>query len=448
MKKYLIITTLLISTALSAQEKKWTLADCINYAIANNIGLQRQRLQTDLAQVNYFKSKMDVLPSLNAGSDGRIGFGRSVDPVTNLITFKQNISHSYYITSGITLFNGFTTMNTISANKFLLKSGIEAEKVARNTLIIDIMGQYYQVLYTHGLMEASKMQADLSEDQLFRIKKLVETGKEAESKEYEMESRVSSDRLDYTIAQNTADQALTTLRQILQLNPGTDFDIAVPDLEKVVITDEIFDADSIYNIASETLPRLKAIEYELRANGKQLAAAKGLIAPRLTLGGQIFTGFYKVIGESNPDIQQISYSTQLKNNNSQAILMSLDIPIFNNFNTGRNIKQARIKRDDAALRLELEKNRLYTDIENACLDFNRGRDEFAAATSNYQYNIKSFNAVEKRFESGLVDVTDYSASKTTLFRAETEALRTRLLLMIRKLTIQFYSTGEYEGLDL
>lgn len=448
MKKYLIITTLLISTALSAQEKKWTLADCINYAIANNIGLQRQRLQTDLAQVNYFKSKMDVLPSLNAGSDGRIGFGRSVDPVTNLITFKQNISHSYYITSGITLFNGFTTMNTISANKFLLKSGIEAEKVARNTLIIDIMGQYYQVLYTRGLMEASKMQADLSEDQLFRIKKLVETGKEAESKEYEMESRVSSDRLDYTIAQNTADQALTTLRQILQLNPGTDFDIAVPDLEKVVITDEIFDADSIYNIASETLPRLKAIEYELRANGKQLAAAKGLIAPRLTLGGQIFTGFYKVIGESNPDIQQISYSTQLKNNNSQAILMSLDIPIFNNFNTGRNIKQARIKRDDAALRLELEKNRLYTDIENACLDFNRGRDEFAAATSNYQYNIKSFNAVEKRFESGLVDVTDYSASKTTLFRAETEALRTRLLLMIRKLTIQFYSTGEYEGLDL
>jgi outer membrane protein len=450
MKRYFLIITLLTTTIIvtSAQEKKWTLADCINYAIANNIGLQRQRLQTDLAQVNYSKTKMDVLPTLNAGSDGRIGFGRSVDPVTNLITFKQNISHSYYITSGITLFNGFTIMNTISANKFLLKSGIEAEKVARNTLIIDIMGQYYQVLYTRGLMEASKMQVDLSEDQLFRIKKLVETGKEPESKQYEMESRASSDRLDYTIAQNTADQALTTLRQILQLDPGTDFDIAVPDLANTLITDETFNADSIYSIASETLPRLKAIEFELKASRKQLAASKGLIAPRLTLGGQIFTGFYKVIGESNPDIQQVSYSTQLKNNNSQAILMSLDIPIFNNFNTGRNIKQARIRRDDAALRLELEKNRLYTDIENACLDFNRGRDEFAAATSNYQYNIKSFNAVEKRFESGLVDVTDYSAAKTTLFRAETEALRTRLLLMIRKLTIQFYSTGEYENLNL
>ena len=61
-----------------------------------------------------------------------------------------------------------------------------------------------------------------------------------------------------------------------------------------------------------------------------------------------------------------------------------------------------------------------------------------------KFNKKSFNAVEKKFESGLVDVTDYSAAKTTLFNAETEALRTKLQLLIRKLTIQFYSTGEYE----
>ena len=204
-----------------------------------------------------------------------IRFGRSIDPITNLITFQQNLRNSYSLTSNIRLFNGFATLNTIAANKFMLKAGLETEKITRNTLIIDIMGQYYQVLYAKGLENASKMQLDLSEKQLFRITKMVETGKEALSKQYEIESQVSADKLAYTVAQNTASQALTTLKQMLQLEPGTDFDILMPDLNNILITDTTFNPDSIYNIASQTLPRLKAIEFELKASKKQIAAARG-----------------------------------------------------------------------------------------------------------------------------------------------------------------------------
>ncbi len=447
MERIKIIVPLLLFLCfqeISAQEKKWTVEDCINYAVTNNISLKRQRLQTDVANVNLLKSKMDVLPSLNLGSDGRVGFGRSIDPVTNLITFKQNISNSYYLTSNIQLFNGFATMNTIAANKFMLKAGLETEKITRNTLIVDILGQYYQVMYARGLEAASKMQFDLSEKQLVRILKMVETGREALSKQYEIESQVSADKLSYTIAQNSANQALTTLKQMLQLAPGSDFDIIMPDLDYILITDRRFNTDSIYTIASQTLPRLKAIEYELTATKRQVAAARGSIAPRLSAGGQVFTGYYKVTGEAAGG--QPSFSTQLKNNNSQAVFLSIDIPIFNNFSTAKNIKLAKIRKNDAALRLELEKNNLYTEIENACLNYNRGKDEFSAASANLDYNKKSFNVVEKKFESGLVDVTDYSAAKTTLFSAETEALRTKLQLLIRELTIQFYTTGEYENL--
>ncbi|HAM11146.1 MAG: hypothetical protein A2X04_04670 [Bacteroidetes bacterium GWF2_41_9] len=429
---------------ITAQEKKWTLEDCINYAITNNINLQRQKLLTESAEVNYLKSKMDVLPTLNAGTDANVGFGRSVNPVTNLITFKQNLSNSYSINSSVDLFNGLTTLNTIQANKFLLRAGVESEKIARNTLVVEIMGQYYQVIYTKGLEEASRMQLEQSEKQLFRITKMVETGKEALSKQYEMESRASSDRLAYTVALSRASQALTTLKQMLQIGSDTGFDVLMPDLNSMIITDNDYKTDSIYLIASQILPRLKAIEYELQATSKQYSASKGFVSPRLSVGGAVFTGYYKVINET--DIDQASFSTQLKNNNSQAVWLSLNIPIFNNYTTGRNIKLARIRRDDASLRLELEKNNLYTEIENACLDFNRGKDEYMAAASNLEYNKKSFNAVEKKFESGLVDVIDYSAAKTTLFTAETELLRTRLQVLIRKLAIQLYSTGDYQNL--
>ena len=426
-----------------AQAKIWTLEECIDYAVANNIGLQRQLLQTEAAEVNLLKAKMDILPSLNFGSDARLGFGRSIDPVTNLITFKQNLSNSFSLSSTIQLFNGFATLNTISANKFMVKAGLETDKVARNTLIINILGAYYQVLYARGLENAAKMQLDLSEKQLFRIQKTVETGRESVSRQLEMESRVSEDRLSYTIARNSTSQAVTTLKQMLQLEPGTEFDILMPELENTLITDRSFDTDSVYNIASETLPRLKAINYELMAARRQVSVSKGYLAPRLSVGGALFTGYYKVISEGVPD--QDSYSTQLKNNNSQSLFLSLNVPIFNNYSGSRNVKLAKIRRDDASLRLELEKNSLYTEIENACLDFNRGKDEYTAAVANLEYNRKSFEAVEKKFEAGLVDVTDYSAAITTLFRAETEALRTRLQLLIRRLTIEFYSTGEYEA---
>jgi outer membrane protein len=439
-----ILLSIFCHREISAQVKKWTLEDCISYAVTNNIGLQRQRLQNETAEANLLKSRMDVLPNLNFGSDARVGFGRSIDPVTNLITFKQNLSNSYSLNSNIQLFNGFTTLNTIAANKFMLKAGLETEKITRNTLIVDIMGQYYQVLYSKGLENASKMQLDLSEKQLFRILKMVETGKEALSRQYEIESQVSADKLAYTIAHNSACQALTTLKQMLQLEPGSDFDILMPDLNNLLITDRNFNTDSIYKIASQTLPRLKAIDFELKASKKQIAAARGNLAPRLTVGGAVYTGYYKVISEVATD--QVSFTGQLKNNNSQAVFLSLDIPIFNNFTTGRNIKLARIRRDDNAFRLELEKNSLYTEIENACLNFNRGKDEYTAAVSNFDFNKKSFDAVEKKFEAGLIDVTDYSAAKNTLFRAETEALRTKLQLLIRKLTIQFYSIGEYENI--
>jgi outer membrane protein TolC len=435
---------LMLSTQAVSSQKKWTLEDCITYAVANNIQIQRQKLQTENERVNLTKSMMDVLPDLNLQSNARIGFGRSIDPVTNLITFKQNISNSYSVSSNLALFNGFTTLNTISANKFMLKAGIEAEKVATNTLVVNILGAYYQVVYAKGLEDAAKMQLDLSEKQLFRIQKYVETGREALSMQYEMESRVSEDRLSYTIAENSTSQALTTLKQMLQLEPGADFELAIPEMKKLLITDASFDTDSIYNIASEALPRLKAINYELKAAGKQVSSARGALFPSLSAGGGIFTGYYKVVSEGV--VGQDPFKDQIKNNNSQAIYMTLNIPIFNNYTTGRNIKLAKIREKDTELRLMTEKNALYAEIENACLDYNRGKDEYASAVSNYEFNRKSFEVVEKKFESGLVDVTDFSAASTRLFRAETEALRTSLQLLIRRLTLHFYCTGEYENI--
>jgi outer membrane protein len=445
-KTILIFLLMISATAeISAQEKKWSLEECIDYALSNNLGLQRQRLLTETADVNYLQSKMAVLPSLNMGTNASVNFGRSEDPQTSIITNKKNLSNEYSLSSEINLFSGLTTLNTISANKFMYKAGLEAEKIARNTLIVNILGQYYQVLYARGLENAARMQLDLSEAQVFRITKMVETGREALSKQYEIESTASADRLKYTSAHNSAVQAVTTLRQTLQIDPAEQFDILIPDLNNMLIIDSQYNSDSIYQIASEVLPRLKEITYELQAAKKQVAVAKGNIAPSITAGGVVYTGYYTFLNDST-DFS--AFSGQIKDNNSQAVYLTVNIPIFNNYVHGRAIKLAKIKKNDTELRLQLEKNSLFTDIENACLSYNSGRDEYMAAKSNLEFNKKSFYTVEKKFETGLVEVTDYSAAKTSLFVAESEALRTKLQLLVRKLTIQLYTTGEYKNITI
>lgn len=445
--KRVLQTTLFLLIIFSSEglaQVKWTIDDCIAYALENNIGLQRQKLLTEIDRANLAKSKMDVLPDLNLGADARVGFGRSVNPVTNLITFKQNLSNSYSLSSDLTLFSGLSTLNTIEANKFMLKAGLESEKIVKNTLIVNILGAYYQVLYCKGLEDAARMQLELSEKQLLRVTRTVEAGREALSRRYEIESMVSEDKLSYTIAKNNTLKAVTSLKQLLQLEAGTEFDIVMPDLSSAIIETGKVKTDSIYAIASEVLPRLKAINYELLAMKKQLSASKGAVSPRITMGGSVFTGYYEVMSE--PLVDQAGFSEQLKNNNSQAVWLSLSIPIFNRYTTGRNIKLAKINMSDAELRLLQERNSLYSDIEVACVDLNSGEDEYFAAYSSLEFNKKSFDAVEKKFEAGLVDVTDFSAANTKLFKAGTEVVRTRLQMLIRRLTVRLYCTGEYESI--
>jgi outer membrane protein len=170
MKKILSILSLLIIFCfpdINAQVKKWTLEDCINYAVTNNIGLQRQRLLTESKRVDLLTSTMNLLPNLNGQSQLQVANGRSIDQ-SNAIAFNKNLTSTLGIYSNVILFNGLSEINTIAANRFMLKAGLESEKIARNSLITDLIGQYYQVLYARGLENASKMQWDLSEKTTFQ----------------------------------------------------------------------------------------------------------------------------------------------------------------------------------------------------------------------------------------------------------------------------------------
>ena len=69
MKKYIhIACILLLATTAIAQEKKWSLKDCIDHALINNINVQQTALDVQLTKVDLKDAKGNFLPNINASA--------------------------------------------------------------------------------------------------------------------------------------------------------------------------------------------------------------------------------------------------------------------------------------------------------------------------------------------------------------------------------------------
>ncbi len=440
MRKIIIIFLLLTQAAMVGAQDKWSLQDCIDYAVENNIALKRQQIQTEMYRVDHKSSKANLLPNLNFNSQANMNFGRSVDPVTNSITFNQNIRNSFSVGTGLTVFNGFALINRMSAAKFLYLMGIELQEQQEDLILLDIINAYYEILMARGVVQTATDQLEVSEQQLYRVGVMVRTGSENRTTLLEMQSQVSGDRLLLTQAVNNAAIVLENLRRLLQLDPGVNFDVVDRSVPAFMAEGDLQSADSVYSVARDILPGISALEYKMVAREKELKATIGEATPELSLSAGWGTGYFDAKMEG---VETTPYLEQLKLNNSQSVQATLSVPIFNRWYHGRNIKRARLNLEDSQLELEQEKNTLYQEVNSACLELAAINDEYLAAKDNIEYSGQAFKAVEKKFQIGMANATEYSEARRQKFSAEVNLLKTELQYELKSMTINFFLTGEW-----
>jgi len=446
MRNYISITiilffqALIFTSALSAQDF-WTLEECLAYAEENNIALKRSIITTDKRQSDLRTRKYELLPDLRLQSQGSMNFGRSVDPETNTITFNKNITNYYYLGTGVTLFNGFAQLNRISAARYLHLSGKQAEEQEKNLLALDIVNAYYSALMAKGTVKSAAEQVEVSRLQLHKTEVLVETGAESRTTLLEIQSQLSNDKLLLTQAKTNAGIALEDLRLLLQLEPGVHFDIDENIDHLLVRTDDSVDADSVYSNSKEILPRIKSLELQTEARKKELAAAKSLSTPEVEIFAGWRTGYYDAMV---PGEDPISFAEQLRNNTNQYVGVSLNIPIFNNWYNRNIVKKAKLDLKDSELELRQERNALYNEVSKACFELISVKDEYLSAVDNLEYNKLSFEAVGKKFETGLASATEFAEAKKALFAAEINLLSSELQYKLKEMTVNFYMTGKWE----
>ena len=74
MKRTTLLAAAVAITLTAGAQKKWTLTDCIDYALQNNITLQQAKLQKQSATEERKQSKAALLPSLSASTSQTVGF--------------------------------------------------------------------------------------------------------------------------------------------------------------------------------------------------------------------------------------------------------------------------------------------------------------------------------------------------------------------------------------
>lgn len=477
----LLICLILASFAGKAQQtdttangNAWTLKQCIDYALANSLTVQRGNYNVESSEVNLTQSKMGLLPNLNASVSYGYNWGRSVNPVTNEFTTQEINFLSPGVSSSVTLFNGLRIQNTIKQNSRDYQASVEDLQKTKNDLVLNIASLFVNVIFNKEQLENAKFQLSSSQQQYDRTKKQVAAGALPKSNELNLDAQVATNELNVITRENTLALSVLQLKQALQLPASTPLDVVAPDLgvENLVLDQG---RDEIYEIARNTLPEVRSAALKIESADFAVKAARGNFYPRLSLNGSINSNYssasdrdrfiadggdpavtYPQIGvvgglggtpvyssdpvyiPSGSIVNGYNRRDQLKDNIFRQVSLGLSIPIFNGLQTKAAYQRSVINRQIATIAAKEIENTLRQNVETSY-------NEALAASKTYNSSLRQVNAREEayrmtkqRFDIGAVPYVEYQVAENDLFQAKSDLVRAKYDFILKKKVLDFY----------
>lgn len=452
----------------------WTLKQCIDYALANNLNVQRSNYNVETGEINLKQAKMSMLPSLNASVNYGYNWGRSVNPVTNQFTTQQINFMSPGASSSVILFNGLRIQNTLKQNSSDYEASVEDLQKTKNDISLNIASFFVNVIFSKEQLENSRFQLSSSEQQLDQTKKQVEAGALPKSNELNLEAQVATNELTVITNENALNMALLQLKQALQIPASTPFDVAVPDLN---IEDLVLDQnrDEIYQIAHGTLPEVRAAKLRVESADYALRATKGNLYPRLSLSGSINTNYSSasdrerfitdggdptitfpqigVVGgaggtpvytnepvtvPSGEFVDGYGRADQLKDNIFRQVSLGLTIPIFNGFQSRAAYQRSIINRQLAEISEKEIDNTLRQNVETSYNEALAASKTYTSTQKQVLAREEAFRMTKQRFDLGAVPYVEYQVAENDLFQAKSDLVRAKYDFILKKKVLDFY----------
>ncbi|MBO6223024.1 MAG: TolC family protein [Bacteroidales bacterium] len=426
-----ILILLCMGNALSAQQKPWTLSQCIEYARQNNLQVKMEEIGVEQASNSTSQSKWDLAPSVNAGLSHNMSWGRSVNLQTlEIIKNKRSMSTSGNLSASATLFGGFSKTNAIKSNMTSLKIAEQQLEKIKNDITIQITRAYLQLLLSREIERSAQESCKSTEQQVERTAKLVDAGSQAYSTLLEVKAQLANEKSQLVAAQGDVRTNKLTLMQLLELPQEEEdsFEVQAPSEDKNQLY-LIEDVETIYRKALD-LPQVKIAEYNLEKSKYDYKSILGRMMPSLSV--QAGYGSYYTDGQSG------AFFTQFEHNKNPSVGFSLNIPVFNGLSARMAARNASLARQSNAIMLELQKQSLFKEIQSAHNEAVNSLERMNAAMENMLSIQESFTYTENKFNVGMMNATDYNIAKTNLFKAISAYYQAKYQYLFQLKILDFY----------
>ena len=449
MKKYFIILIVLFPLLSKAQEKleaiqqkltetdpdqvTWSLQDCIDYAALNNLTVLDAQLDASSAAVNYKQSKQQRLPNLTGSASESYSRGYSIDPITSNYVNQDIFSTSTSLNTSITLFQGSQLNNQIDQNALLLDQSALFIEEAKNNITLSLTEAYLQALYYKEAIAVAQNTLAGSQQESKIAKSRYDAGAIAKKDYSDALSQEASNNYELIQAQNSYEAQLLLLRQLLELEPETTFDIVDPDIDYNGST-LLLDKVDVYHNALNTLPEIAASKLDIDISEKDLEIAKGAYLPTLSLTGSLGSGY--------TSIQDMSFTDQFDINFNQRLGLSLSVPIFNRGQTKANVQNAKINIEKANIAMRTQEKELYNKVETAWRNARSSQEQLLAAEAARNAAKDSYELAQKQYEVGAINTTDLVLTQNTYSNAEQNYIQAKYLGILYAQLLQFYQGNE------
>jgi outer membrane protein len=432
---------MVVSLGSSGQGRIWTLEDCVNYAIENNIQIKQTELGIENSKINMLQGKLSLLPSLNGSSSYSYAWGRVLDRSTYDYINRETKQASFGLDANLLLWGGLQNQNTIKKNKIdFLSSQFAADKM-KDDISLMLTQAYLSVLFNKELLNVARKQVEITQQQVERTNKLVEAGTLARGSLLEIQAQVAKEEITVINYENSLNLAYLDLLQILDLPAGSDFDIDVPELDIALVL-SLLPVNDVYEYAALNQPIIKSGELNVESAYKSVAIAKGALSPTLGMAGGWSTNYSNQFYNTDPitgiPTSRIPFGDQFKDNQSRYFGFQLNIPIFNGYQVSSNISRAKVAAANEDYNFQLAKNTLRKDIEQAYNDAQAGYKSYVATEKSLKSFEESYRYTEQKFNVGLSNSVDYNLSKSQLTAAKSELLRAKFDYIFKTKILDFY----------
>ena len=417
--------------------KTWSLRECIDYAIENNIGIKQQELAVENSEIELNSAKNSRLPSLSANGNQSFNFGRSQSMSTGIYEANQSASTSAGLSSSTMIFSGMRIHHQVKYNELNLLAAMETLSKAKENLGLQVASYYLDVLFKKELLATAELQAALTEKQVAQTQVLVESGKIPESQLYDIRAQLAQNQVSVTAARNNLANSLLDLSQQLNLPSTNGFDIREPDTQELFIKNQTsaLSPDDIYEIAIGIKPHVREAEYQLESSEQNVKIAQSALYPSISLGMSYNSGYSHIF---NYDGAIDPFFDQFKNNRRQSIGISLNIPIFSRFQTRNQIRSAKLNVENRVLELDNTKRVLYKEIQQAHQSAVAAEAKYVSTEIACQAAELAYKYAEERYAVGKSTVFEFSEAQNKLTTSRSEQIQAKYDYVFRAKILDFY----------